>query len=76
MDKKRYAIVGLGARSAMYSTSLWEDYNDHAELVGLCDVNQTRMDYFNRLAGERYGLPPIATYHPDEFLRMLAAGAS
>lgn len=74
MEKKRYAIVGLGARSAMYSTALWEDYNDHAELVGLCDVNQTRMDYFNRLAGQRYGLPPIATYHPDEFLRMLSVG--
>ena len=74
MEKKRYAIVGLGARSAMYSTALWEDYNDHSTVVGFCDVNQTRMDYYNRLAGERYGLPPIPTYRPDEFGRMLAEG--
>ena len=73
-EKKRYAIVGLGARSAMYSTALWEDYNDHSAVVGFCDINQSRMDYYNRLAGERYGLPPIPTYRPDEFGRMLAEG--
>jgi len=74
LEKKRYAIVGLGARSAIYSTAIWETYNDHATLAGLCDVNQTRMDYYNRLAGQRYGLPPIPTYHPDEFGRMLGEG--
>ena len=74
MDKKRYAIVGLGARSAMYSTAIWEEYNDHSAVVGLCDINQSRMNYYNRLAAERYGLPPIPTYKPDEFSRMITEG--
>jgi len=71
-ERTRYAIVGLGARSAMYSTALWEDYNDHAEVVGFCDQNQTRMDYYNHIAAERYGLTPIPTYKPEEFGRMVA----
>jgi len=72
MEKQRYAIVGLGGRSAMYSDALWDSYRDHTELVGFCDVNQTRMDYFNRLATERYGLDPVATYRSEDFGRMLA----
>ena len=72
MARKRYAIVGLGGRSAMYSDALWDAYRDHTELVGFCDVNQTRMDYYNRLATERYGLSPVATYRPEGFGRMLA----
>lgn len=72
MAKKRFAIVGLGARSAMYSTALWETYREHTELVGFCDLNETRMAYFNRLAAERYGLPPVPAYRPEDFERMLA----
>jgi predicted dehydrogenase len=72
--RKRYAIVGLGARSAMYSDAIWDAYRDDAELVGFCDPNGTRMAYYNRLAGERYGLPPVPTYRPDDFARMLAEG--
>jgi predicted dehydrogenase len=72
MPRKRYAIVGLGARSAMYSDAIWDTYRDHAELVGFCDVNATRMAYYNRLAAEQYGLPPIASYRPEGFGTMLA----
>ncbi len=71
MEKQRYAIVGLGGRSAMYSDALWDSYRDHTELVGFCDVNQTRMDYYNRLAAERYGMAPVATYRTEDFARML-----
>jgi predicted dehydrogenase len=72
MARKRYAIVGLGARSAMYSDAIWDTYRDHTELVGFCDVNKTRMAYYNRLATEKYGLPTIASYSPEEFGTMLA----
>lgn len=72
MARQRYAIVGLGGRSAMYSDAIWDTYRDHTELVGFCDVNQTRMDYYNRLATERYGLSPVATCRPDAFARLLA----
>ncbi len=55
---KRYAIVGLGSRSRLYTEALLTDYRAQGALVGYCDVNQTRMDYDNRLYGERLGAPP------------------
>ena len=41
--RKRFALVGTGSRSAMYTTALATTYADRSELVGLCDVNPTRM---------------------------------
>ena len=49
MSRKRYAIVGLGGRSRMYYKALTETYKETSEIVGLCDVNQTRMDYANKM---------------------------
>ena len=46
--KKRYAQVGCGGRSGMYTKAIVEKYPDHAELVALCDINQGRMDLKNR----------------------------
>ncbi len=70
-SRKRYAIVGLGGRSAMYSAALLGDFKDEGALVGFCDVNQTRMDYYNRLFGERLGAAPVPTYRAEDFERML-----
>ena len=69
--RPRYAIVGLGARSAMYSAALLGDYREVAALVGYCDTNQTRMDYYNRFYAERLGAAPVPTYTPADFERML-----
>ncbi len=46
---KRYAIVGLGSRSQIYTEALLTDHRAQGALVGYCDVNQTRMDYYNLL---------------------------
>ena len=69
---KRYAIVGTGGRSRMYYTALATRYTDTSELVGLCDVNQTRMDYVNRTLQEQYGARPVPTYRFDQFDQMIA----
>lgn len=53
--RRRYALVGTGARSQMYTTALATDYRDRAELVGLCDVNAARMAYTVRRLGELWG---------------------
>ncbi len=66
-SRKRYAIVGLGGRSQMFSTALLKDFSQHGELVAFCDLNQTRMDYFNARYGEEFGISPIPTFKPDEF---------
>ena len=45
--KKRYAIVGTGGRSAFFYTAIAQDYSKTSCIVGLCDTNQTRMNYAN-----------------------------
>ena len=41
--KKRYAQVGVGGRSMMYSRALVEQYPEQCDLVGLCDTNPGRL---------------------------------
>jgi predicted dehydrogenase len=56
----------------MYYTALTTRYKDTSELVGLCDVNQTRMDYVNRTLQEQYGAKPVPTYRFDRFDQMIS----
>jgi predicted dehydrogenase len=70
--KKRYAIVGTGGRARMYYGALASLYTETAQLVGLCDVNQTRMDYVNRMLRETYEAQPASTYGIDQFDQMIA----
>ncbi len=65
--RKRYCQVGIGGRARMYYEAIASTYAETAELVGFCDVNQTRMDYANRVLHESYGTPPIPTYGIAEF---------
>ncbi len=69
--RTRYAIVGLGSRSAMYTHAILSDYADRAELVGFCDTNQTRMDYWNAQYRQTLGPHPVPTFKPDQFDRMI-----
>jgi predicted dehydrogenase len=45
----RYALVGAGARSFMFSDALLDIYKRASSLVALCDVNQQRMDFHNQV---------------------------
>ena len=69
--KKRYVIVGVGGRSVMYSQAILESFPKEAELVGLCDVNQGRMDLRNREIAEKYNAKPVPTYAAGAFDRMV-----
>jgi len=70
--RKRYAIVGLGGRASMYWRAIAGDHRATAELVALCDPNQTRMDLANRKLQEKSGLRrPIPTFKPWEFDTMV-----
>ena len=71
MSKTRYAIVGTGGRSAMYSGAIYNHYQEHAELVAYCDTNQTRMDYYNNLYATENGAALLPTYKPDQFEEMI-----
>ncbi len=71
-QRKRYAIVGTGARAGMYVEATTETYWDDAELVAFCDLSQTRMDWYNRRLQSQLGLPPRPTYLAADFERMIA----
>jgi len=71
-ERRRYALVGTGARAEMFLRALAVDHAETAELVGLADVNPSRMAAHNRwLTG--LGVPPVPTYPAAEFTTMLAA---
>jgi predicted dehydrogenase len=70
-DRKRYAIVGTGIRSQMFSKALLGDFKDHGRLVAYCDINQVRMDLYNRWYAKELKAAPIATYKPERFDDMI-----
>ena len=69
--RTRYAIVGTGSRSHMFSSALLDSHASHGELVAVCDNNQQRMDYYNQEFAKNHQSPPIPTYQPNDFERMI-----
>ncbi|KKL85472.1 hypothetical protein LCGC14_1954370, partial [marine sediment metagenome] len=69
-SKKRYAVVGVGGRSGMYTRAVTGSHAEFSELVGLCDTNQARMDLRNTELPE--GVGPVPTYAAEDFDRMVA----
>ena len=70
-SKKRYVIVGTGSRSGMFSESILTTYKATAELAAICDVNQARMDYYNRKFQESFKAKKVRTYLTAEFEQMI-----
>ena len=70
--KKKFVLVGTGGRSSMYLEAIAADFKDIAELCAICDTNQTRMDYYNRILNEKYGMVPVPTYKAADFDKMIA----
>lgn len=70
--RTRYAVVGLGSRSRMFTTALLTQYADRAELVAICDTNRTRMRYQQSLFTKEHGAPELPAYDAADFTRMLS----
>jgi predicted dehydrogenase len=68
-ERKRYALVGTGSRSAMYRDAIEVKYKEHAELVGLCDSNPGRLALALKQSQSRGSSPK--TYAPDQFEKMI-----
>lgn len=68
---KRYAIVGLGSRSSMFSEVLLGRYSESHKLVALLDTNQSRMDFRNSQFKEKYQIAALSTYKPNQFETMI-----
>ena len=71
-NRKRYAIVGAGARAGMFVTAIASAYAHAAELVGLCDLSRIRMDWYNRQLQTEHGLNRLPDFHADDFDTMIA----
>jgi predicted dehydrogenase len=70
--RRRFAIVGTGSRAVMFVDATALTYRETTELVGLCDLSQTRMDWHNGRLQATAGLAPRPTYRADDFDRMVA----
>jgi predicted dehydrogenase len=68
---KRYALVGTGSRSTMFSQAIVETYPDTAFLAAFCDTNAKRMAYFNGQFQTRFGIKPVPCYGAEDFESML-----
>ena len=47
------------------------DFADVGELVGICDLNQTRMNFYNAELQQTCGHRPVPTYRAADFDRMI-----
>ena len=69
-QKRRYVVVGTGARAANFIRPLAERFRDQESLAGLCDLSLTRLAYYNVMLG-KMGHPAVPAYRADQFGRML-----
>ncbi|GAA1642558.1 Gfo/Idh/MocA family protein [Actinoplanes couchii] len=68
--RRRYAIVGTGHRAGMYVDALLKDHADVGEIVGWCDPNPARIDWYDAQAG-----PGIARSDVDGLERLITEQA-
>jgi len=71
MQKKKYVLVGTGGRAEFFYGAIASSYRETSELAAFCDINQTRMDYANKLLQEKYDYPAVRAYKTEEFDRMI-----
>ena len=69
--RKRFAQVGIGGRAPFFYEAIAGEYKKTSELVAFCDVNQTRMDYANRVLADKFGCTPVPTFTHDRFDEMI-----
>ena len=71
MAKKRFVQVGVGGRARFFYENLAEKYSDSSELVAICDINKTRMEYTVKNLVENFNYPAPKMYGADEFEKMI-----
>jgi predicted dehydrogenase len=68
--KRRFAVVGTGGRAGMFVQAITTTYRDSCDLVALCDLSQTRMNWHNQQI-QNAGMAPVPTYRADQFETMI-----
>ena len=70
MLKTRYAQVGLGDRSILFTWAITQQYAGNSELVAISDTNPGRLKLRQQMA-QAAGSHPIC-YAPEDFDQMIA----
>ena len=65
--RKRYAVVGTGGRGLSFVDSVAGRFKDDCELVGICDTNPARMEYYNRHVVDELGGRPVEAFAAEDF---------
>lgn len=73
MTKKKYVQVGTGGRAEFFYSAIATTFRETSELLAFCDVNQTRMDYANKLLTDKYNYNAVRTYKSEAFDQMIEA---
>ncbi|QYY37241.1 Gfo/Idh/MocA family oxidoreductase [Ruficoccus sp. ZRK36] len=55
----------------MFTEAILTTYKEKYDLVALCDTNELRSAYHNKIYKEKYGLEPLPTYHVRDFDLMI-----
>jgi predicted dehydrogenase len=69
---KTYALVGTGGRARMFYEAILGPHREQSRLVALCDTNQVRMDFTNKVIVEELSGEAVPTYKATDFARMIA----
>ena len=69
---KTYALVGTGGRARMFYEAILGPHRDQSRLVALCDTNQARMDFTNKVITQELSGTAVPTYKAADFATMIA----
>ena len=69
---KTYALVGTGGRARMFYEAILGPHREQSRLLALCDTNQVRMDFTNKVLVEELSGQAVPTYKAAEFDKMIA----
>ena len=68
----RFAVVGTGGRAGMFIHPLVGKYHKEGELVGICDTNIGRLEFWNDTIEKDYKHAKVPTYLAPDFDKMIA----
>lgn len=71
MSKKKYVIVGTGGRARFYYESLATTYRETSDLLAICDLNHTRMEYTRNILTKELGYHDVKMYAAEDFDKMI-----
>ena len=73
VTRRRYGVVGTGARSQMYINAILGEHCDVGELVAWCEPNPGRMDYADSVVALRRPDAPLPMrFGPQDVERMVS----